>query len=107
MSFEKPKSNENRDGFCFDTLCALVERGPLEAGNIPSKGGLGDFLQKGYAVSIISNGQQGYYAAVDKGVQLYINHVLPGSRLKDAIAKRRGDWAEGRAQRAIADAKRK
>lgn len=105
MSLEQPKSSENKTGFCFDTLVALVERGPLEAGDVPSKGGLGDFLKRGYAVQIVNGGAAGFYAANDKGAQLYINHVLPGKRLSEAIAKRQADWARGRAQRAIETAR--
>jgi hypothetical protein len=102
MAFEKPKSNE----FCYDTLVALVERGPLEPGNVPSKGGLGELVQRGYAVQVVVKGDASHWAATPQGVQLYINHVLPGKTLSEAIAKRQADWAQGRAQRAIDAAKK-
>lgn len=93
MSFEHPKSEENKDGFCPDTLYALVERGPIEDGDIPSKSGRNDLIEHGYAVNVIVNGQHGYTAATALGAQFYINHVAPGESLKEAIAKRRANWA--------------
>jgi hypothetical protein len=99
MPFDQIKSDKNRDGFCFDTLVALIERGPLEAGDVPSKGGLGEFLKRGYAVQIIQNGATGYSAATPLGAQLYINHV-GADNLKEAIAKRKAHWAIMSAQQA-------
>jgi len=92
MPFEQPKSNENRDGFCFDTLIALVERGPVQDGNIPSKSGRDALIERGYAVRVINNGEEGFTAVTPLGAQLYINHVGGGS-LKEAIALRRANSA--------------
>ena len=98
MSFEQPKSSENRDGFCYDSLIALVEQGPLWDGNVPSKSGRDDLIAHGYAIRVINNGEEGFTAATPLGAQFYINHVAPGSSLKEAIAKRRANWAIMRAK---------
>jgi hypothetical protein len=74
MPFEQPKSNSNRDGFCQDTLFKLVSKGPLEAGDVPSKSGLGDLIQHRLAIPILVNGQDGYYAATHLGRDFFINH---------------------------------
>jgi hypothetical protein len=92
MSFEQPKSSENRSGFCFDTLCALIERGPVWDGNIPSKSGRNALIERGYAVRIINNGEEGFTAATPMGMQLYINHV-GGKTLQEAIARRKANSA--------------
>lgn len=91
--FEEPKSSVNRGEFCFDTLCALVEQGPVWDGNIPSKSGRNALIERGYAVRVINNGEEGFTAATPTGMQLYINHVLPGASLKEAIARRKTNWA--------------
>ena len=93
MEFEQPKSSDNKDGFCFDSLCALIERGPVRDGDIPSKSGRNELIERGYAVRVINNGEEGFTAATPMGMQLYINHVAPGSSLKEAIAARKANWA--------------
>jgi hypothetical protein len=86
--FEEPKSSDNKDDFCFDTLCALVERGPVWDGNIPSKYERNVLIERGYAVRVINNGEEGFTAATPLGMQLYINHV-GGKTLQEAIIRRK------------------
>lgn len=40
---------DNIDGGTLDTMHALYFRGSLESGDLPSKGGLADLIQKGWA----------------------------------------------------------
>lgn len=93
MAFDQPKSSENKTGFCYDTLVALIEQGPLWDGNVPSKSGRNELIERGYAIRVINNGEEGFTAATPLGAQLYINHVAPGSSLKEAIAARKANWA--------------
>lgn len=56
---------------CYDTLRALVLKGPLEDGDIPSKSGR-DILQlEGLAERVVVNGQEGFNAATSLGYTLY------------------------------------
>jgi len=50
-----------------DTLRALVKKGPLEDGCVPSKRERDELLSMGLAAKVIVNGQQGYQAATYKG----------------------------------------
>lgn len=55
----------------IDTLVALVERGPLEPGELPSKGGCHGLLLRGYAVQTAVQGEEGYYAVAQPGIEAY------------------------------------
>lgn len=57
---------EDLTGAEVDTLCTLWEKGPLEAGDVPSKQGLHDLINKGL-VKQWSN-QAGDYYGVDSGI---------------------------------------
>jgi len=86
----------------IDTLIALVERGPLWDGDVPSKWGRDDLIDKGLAVRIVVNGADGYTAATYKGRDAYMQHF--GTSLgggADTIAEAR---ANRLAQRVIRSA---
>lgn len=73
----------------FDTLIALIENGPLEDGDVPSKSGRDGLLDKGFAVKMIKDGQDGYQAASYAGADYYKRYY--GKRtLREAIAYRHG-----------------
>lgn len=55
-----------------DTLIALVERGPLWAGDIPSKRQRGELIQQGLAVLVVVNGEDGFTAATYAGREAYV-----------------------------------
>jgi hypothetical protein len=93
MAFEQIKSDTNRDGFCFDTLYALLDRGPLDAGDVPSKAGLAELIEHGCAVTIIAKGEHAY-AATYKGKDLFVSHMGAHS-LSDAIALQHERFARG------------
>lgn len=48
------------DGGVFDTFLALFKKGPLDAGDLPSKGGRDSLAVAGMCVPVISNGSWSY-----------------------------------------------
>lgn len=58
----------------LDTLVALVERGPLWDGDIPSKLGRDSLLASGLAVRIVVRGADGHTAATYSGRDAYKRH---------------------------------
>jgi len=55
----------------IDTLIALVEHGPLWDGDVPSKSGRDDLIQKGFAARVLVKGDDGYTAATYRGRDAY------------------------------------
>lgn len=55
----------------IDTLIALIEHGPLWDGDVPSKRGRDDLIDRGLAVRILVNGSDGYTAATYRGRDAY------------------------------------
>lgn len=80
-----------------DTLVALVERGPLWDGDVPSKSGRDGLLQKGYAVCIVVNGQDGYQAATYAGRDAYKARYPGADSPADTIAEARVNRVAARA----------
>ncbi len=74
-------------GAQLDTLVALVERGPLESGDVPSKRGRDELITIGLAVQVIANGEDGYTAATYAGRDEY-KAQFGGGSIQDAKAKR-------------------
>lgn len=60
-----------------DTLVALVERGPLWDGDVPSKAGRDSLLSQGLAVRVIVKGEDGWQAATYAGRDAY-KAMYPG-----------------------------
>ena len=54
-----------------DTLIALVERGPLWDGDVPSKSGRDSLLAQGLAVRVVVKGEDGWQAATYAGRDAY------------------------------------
>lgn len=61
-------------GICIDTLTALVETGPLFDGDVPSKRGRDELIDKGLAVRVFVQGSEGYTAATYNGRDAYKDH---------------------------------
>lgn len=97
MAFDQPKSSENKDGFCLDTLTALVENGPLWDGDVPSKAGRDELLATGYAARVLVKGEDGFTAATYKGRNLYNQH-WGGNTVAESKANRQAHRAILRAQ---------
>jgi len=55
----------------LDTLVALIECGPCEDGDVPSKNGRDSLISRGYAVRIVIKKQDGYTAATYAGRDAY------------------------------------
>ena len=85
----------------IDTLIALVESGPLEDGDVPSKTGRDSLLRRGLAVCVIVRGQDGFQAATYSGRDAY--QVLfpgpdgPADSIREAKSNRLAKKAIGRA----------
>lgn len=76
----------------LDTLIALVERGPLDDGDVPSKAGRNSLIERGFATKIVVNAQDGYNAATYLGrdaYMLYFGTALGGQA--DSIAEARAN----------------
>ena len=75
-----------------DTLIALVESGPLFDGDVPSKQGRDSLIQRGFAVKLVVNGEDGYqaatYAGRDAYKALYQGPDGPADTIKEAKANR-------------------
>lgn len=100
MATNLPMSDENRDGWCFDTLFALLNRGPLESGDIPSKGGVRDLITRSYAVQVVLKDDVFGYAATPLGRDVFCQYYGV-SNLSSAFAKREEKVAGISARHAI------
>lgn len=58
----------------IDCLVALVERGPLWDGDVPSKRGRDALIEQGLAIRVIVAGKDGYTAATYMGSDAYKRH---------------------------------
>lgn len=72
----------------LDTLIALVERGPLHDGDLPSKSGRDCLVKIGFASQTVVNGEEGYQAATLRGVEAYKKY-FGASTVQEAIVKRK------------------
>jgi hypothetical protein len=61
----------------IDTLIALVERGPLWDGDVPSKAGRDSLIAQGLAVRVVVKGEDGWQAATYAGRDAY-KALYPG-----------------------------
>ena len=59
------------DSAARDTLAGIYERGPLWAGDLPSKMGQGVLLRQGFAVQVVMKGEDGYTACTYDGQSAY------------------------------------
>jgi len=76
-------------GACVDTLVALVEKGPVWDGNIPSKSGRDDLIDRGLAVRVVANTadegwSDGYTAATYAGRDAYKAYFGNSSTMSEA-----------------------
>lgn len=72
----------------LDTLIALVERGPLFDGDVPSKTGRDTLLKMGFAVKTVVHGECGYQTATMKGVEIYLKRYNADT-IQEAIENRK------------------
>jgi hypothetical protein len=76
------------NGGALDTLIGLIERGPLGAGDVPSKQGRATLYEYGLAASVVVDGEDGYAAATQAGVAAFCHRYGAGT-LTEAIAARK------------------
>jgi len=65
------RGQEALTGAETETLVALVERGPLSDGDVPSKSGRDSLVARGLAARVLVSGQDGYQAATYAGRDAY------------------------------------
>lgn len=65
------------NGAELETLIALVERGPLWDGDVPSKSGRDALILQGLAARIVVRGEDGWQAATYAGREAY-KAAFPG-----------------------------
>lgn len=65
------------NGAELETLIALVERGPLWDGDVPSKSGRDALISQGLAARIVVRGEDGWQAATYAGREAY-KAAFPG-----------------------------
>lgn len=58
----------------IDTLVGLIESGPLEDGDVPSKSARDSLVENGLAVRVVVKMQDGFTAATYQGRQAYKAH---------------------------------
>jgi hypothetical protein len=78
---------ENLSGSLVDSLVALVEDGPLWDGNVPSKQGRDECIERGWAVRVVVKGNDGYTAATYAGRNAYNKH-FGGDTVRESHANR-------------------
>lgn len=84
-------------GGAIDTLVALVERGPLWDGDVPSKRGRDELLAAGLATCIVVKGEDGYQAATLAGAVAYREHFGNADYIREATAFRKASNAISKA----------
>lgn len=72
-----------------DTLIALVERGPLWDGDVPSKCGRDGLIERGYAVRVVVKGEDGWQAATYAGRDAYKDRYPSADSPADTIKEAR------------------
>lgn len=86
-------------GAMIDTLVALVERGPVYIGNIPSKTGLIDLIEAKLALA-----DAAYTAATKLGREVYVAIWGDGSGVIEQAVAARKAWTNGLREQESADA---
>lgn len=94
--------NKELTGAEIDTLIAMIERGPLEDGDVPSKNGRDSLIERGFAVRIVIKMQDGYTAATYAGRDAYKQRY--GTSLGGSADTMREAYANRMAARALRDA---
>lgn len=88
---------EKMTGAQIDTLIALVERGPLGDGDVPSKSGRSDLIDAGLAIRVIVKGEDGMTAATYAGRDAY-KAMFDADTVAEGIAMRKAQRAIGEAR---------
>lgn len=72
----------------LDTLNALVERGPLADGDVPSKSGRDNLIKLGFAMKTVVKGEDGFQVVTEKGLAAYLRRYNSSS-IREAINNRK------------------
>lgn len=72
----------------LDTLTALVEQGPLDDGDVPSKIGRDELIALGLASRTLVKGEDGFTGATYRGRDLYCFYFGNSSTVQEAKAVR-------------------
>jgi hypothetical protein len=75
-------------GRMLDTLVALVEQGPVWAGDVPSKIGRDELIALGLAFPTLVKGEDGYTGITYRGRNLYCYYFGKSDTVREAKAYR-------------------
>ena len=84
----QPLTKPYLQGKHIDTLVALVERGPCESSDVPSKSGRDDLIDWGYAINTLVKGEGGHHAVTSLGMEAYCEQ-FGAETVAEAIKRRR------------------
>jgi hypothetical protein len=87
---DRPIETNNLESGWTETLIALIERGPVDDGDIPSKRARDSLLHHGFACKAIVHQQEAGNLATYRGRELY-KQLVDAPSLKEAIAKRQAN----------------
>lgn len=90
MTDEEFKQYEHvvHSGALLDTLIALVELGPVWAGDVPSKMGRNELIALGLAFPTLVQGEDGFTGVTYKGRDLYCYYFEKSDTVAEAKAFR-------------------
>jgi hypothetical protein len=84
---DKPIDTTDLPSGWAETLITLIENGPVDDGDIPSKSARDALLGRGLSAKVIVNQQEAGNVATYYGRSLYCQ-LIDASNLKEALAKR-------------------
>jgi hypothetical protein len=87
---DRPIDTCNLPSGWTDVIIALIERGPLDDGDVPSKSARDALIHRGFATKAIVNQQEAGNLATYHGRELY-KQLVDAPTLKEAIAKRQAN----------------
>lgn len=90
----------NFTGAMLDSLIGMVERGPLEDGDVPSKAGRDELIRLGLAVRVVVKGEDGYTGATYAGRDAY-TRLHGADTVREAMDARKRAREEARAKEAF------
>ncbi|SAK59606.1 hypothetical protein AWB81_01868 [Caballeronia arationis] len=87
---DRPFDTDVLPGGWAETIIALIERGPVGDGDIPSKVARDELMSRGFAARVIVNQKEAGNVATYAGRELY-KQLVDAPSLAEAIAKRQAN----------------
>jgi hypothetical protein len=87
---DRPFETDVLAGGWAETIITLIERGPVDDGDIPSKVARDELVSRGFAARVIVNQKEAGNVATYAGRELY-KQLVDAPSLAEAIAKRQAN----------------